>query len=242
GLVGVLFVFGIKFRHELPEGFKRAFGTGLLPMIMLNLFIGYLGRGLIDNAAHLGGLVSGAALALVVGYRRPGERSGIAFTWQALQYLAIGVVAVSFLFVVQHFRDPLPGLAAVQAGQNSADNGVTEFVAFAHVMNKAQEAFYGALQDGNTNSADDALKNLESAPHLDGKSDELRETLKQLLLEARKLQTNAPSSAGGNAQLQQQDLIRAFVSWSRQYNQWLKTSGKRYSGLVEVTEPSPEGK
>ena len=28
GLVGVLFVFGIKFRHELPEGFKRVFGTG----------------------------------------------------------------------------------------------------------------------------------------------------------------------------------------------------------------------
>ena len=57
GLVGVLFVFGIKFRHELPEGFKRAFGTGLLPMIIINLFIGYLGRGFIDNAAHLGGLL-----------------------------------------------------------------------------------------------------------------------------------------------------------------------------------------
>src|SRR5258706_8167651 len=50
GLLGVLFVFGIKFRNELPEGFKRAFGTGLLPVLMINLFIGYLGRGLIDNA------------------------------------------------------------------------------------------------------------------------------------------------------------------------------------------------
>ncbi|MCM3903178.1 MAG: rhomboid family intramembrane serine protease, partial [Pyrinomonadaceae bacterium] len=57
GLVGVLFVFGIKFRNELPEGFKRAFGTGMLPIIVINLFIGYLGRGVIDNAAHLGGLV-----------------------------------------------------------------------------------------------------------------------------------------------------------------------------------------
>src|SRR5437016_7530591 len=75
GLVGVLFVFGIKFRHELPEGFKRAFGTGLLPVIMINLFIGYMAKGFIDNAAHLGGLISGAALASVVSYRRPGERS-----------------------------------------------------------------------------------------------------------------------------------------------------------------------
>src|SRR6185295_3406352 len=32
GLVGVLFVFGIRYRNELPEGFKRAFGTGLLPV------------------------------------------------------------------------------------------------------------------------------------------------------------------------------------------------------------------
>ena len=38
GLVGVLFVFGIKFRHELPEGFRRAFGTGMLPIIIINLF------------------------------------------------------------------------------------------------------------------------------------------------------------------------------------------------------------
>ncbi|HZN01181.1 MAG TPA: rhomboid family intramembrane serine protease, partial [Pyrinomonadaceae bacterium] len=50
GLVGVLFVFGIKFRRELPEGFKRAFGTGMLPIIFLNLFIGFIGRGFIDNA------------------------------------------------------------------------------------------------------------------------------------------------------------------------------------------------
>ena len=40
GLIGVLFVFGIKYRNELPEGFKRAFGTGMLPTILLNLFIG----------------------------------------------------------------------------------------------------------------------------------------------------------------------------------------------------------
>src|SRR5215510_4664932 len=81
GLVGVLFVFGIKFRHELPEGFKRAFGTGMLPIILINLFIGYLGRGAIDNAAHLGGLISGSALALVVQYRRPGERTTMTATW-----------------------------------------------------------------------------------------------------------------------------------------------------------------
>ena len=108
GLVGVLFVFGIKYRHELPEGFKRAFGTGLLPMILLNLFIGYVGRGLFNNAAHLGGLVTGAALAVVVSYRRPGERTGVAITWQALRVGALTLIAFSFVKVAQHLRDPLP--------------------------------------------------------------------------------------------------------------------------------------
>ena len=106
GLVGVLFVFGIKFRHELPEGFKRAFGTGLLPMIFINLFIGYIGRGFIDNAAHLGGLLSGAALALVVEYQRPGERPSIAIIWRVLQILALALVVLGFYKVVQNFNRP----------------------------------------------------------------------------------------------------------------------------------------
>ncbi len=117
GLVGVLFVFGIKFRHELPEGFKRAFGTGLLPMILLNLFIGYVGRGFIDNAAHLGGFVAGAFLALLVDYRRPGERSGMAITWRILQVGCIVLVAVSFIKAAQHLRDALPEYLVQQKRQ-----------------------------------------------------------------------------------------------------------------------------
>ncbi len=57
GLIGVLFVFGIKYRHELPERFKRVFGTGLLPIILINLFIGFFGRIHAGNAAHLGRVV-----------------------------------------------------------------------------------------------------------------------------------------------------------------------------------------
>lgn len=103
GLVGVLFVFGIKYRRELPEGFKRAFGTGLLPVILLNLAIGFVGRGIIDNAAHLGGLVSGAALAAVVSYKRPGESAGVTIAWRVLQIMALVVIAVTFFIVARDF-------------------------------------------------------------------------------------------------------------------------------------------
>jgi len=103
GLVGVLFVFGLKYRRELPEGFKRAFGTGMLPVILLNLGIGFLGRGIIDNAAHLGGLLSGAAIASLVSYKRPGTPASVTIAWRVFQIAALGLVGVCFLMVARHF-------------------------------------------------------------------------------------------------------------------------------------------
>lgn len=103
GLIGVLFVFGLKYRRELPEGFKRAFGTGMLPVILLNLGIGFAARGIIDNAAHMGGLLSGAALAAVVSYKRPGQSTGLTIAWRVLQILALLIVAASFFMVARNF-------------------------------------------------------------------------------------------------------------------------------------------
>src|SRR5437763_2308731 len=120
GLIGVLFVFGLKYRHELPEGLKRAFGTGMLPTILINLFIGYAARGFIDNAAHLGGLVSGMALALVVGYKRPGARGTVPAAWHALQVACLALVALRFIMVARHFDAPPPLLSNITHRASSA--------------------------------------------------------------------------------------------------------------------------
>jgi rhomboid protease GluP len=104
GLVGVLFVFGIKYRRELPEGFKRAFGTGMIPVIVLNLGIGFLGRGFIDNAAHVGGLFSGALLSAVVSYKRPGRATSVTIAWRVLQIAALVLVLVCFAMAARDFR------------------------------------------------------------------------------------------------------------------------------------------
>ncbi|HKO35336.1 MAG TPA: rhomboid family intramembrane serine protease [Pyrinomonadaceae bacterium] len=104
GLIGVLFVFGIKYRRELPEGFKRAFGTGLLPVILLNVAIGFVLRGIIDNAAHMGGLVAGMALAAAVDYKRPGQSTRVTIAWRVAQIAALLLVLASFVFVIKRFR------------------------------------------------------------------------------------------------------------------------------------------
>jgi rhomboid protease GluP len=245
GLVGILFVFGIKFRHELPEGFKRAFGTGLLPMIFLNLFIGYVGRGFIDNAAHLGGLVSGALIALVVDYRRPDERMGTAIVWRVLQVAAIALVAMSFVQVVRHYHDPLPAaLAEETQAPPATDGNPQKFVAYAQAMNDAQDAFALILKDGDASKADDAIKELESAPLLDPKANELRENFKLILTKAKllKLSMAAPrEQATRNNQRGLEELTASYEDWSKEYGAWLKTTGRSY-GLVEETQPQESPK
>lgn len=236
GMVGVLFVFGIKFRHELPEGFKRAFGTGLLPMIMLNLFIGYIGRGIIDNAAHLGGFACGALLTLFVDYRRPGERSGIATMWQILQIAMIGIVVVSFIKTAQHFRDPLPASLFEERTQL---NHTDQFVSYVQALRYAQEAFYLILSERDVTRADEAVRALDSAPQLDAKSNELKERLKAFIIEAKTLSLPEEKSIVANPNIVQQkqsELTRGFVAWSKEYNAWLKTSGRSYGGLTEISE------
>jgi rhomboid protease GluP len=238
GLVGVLFVFGIKFRNELPEGFKRAFGTGLLPMIVLNLFIGYVLRGFIDNAAHLGGLLSGATLALVVDYRRPGERPGVAITWRVMQGVAIALVVVSFLMAARNFNKPLPPELSSEAPSQPTPESEPqnpEYLQYAIAINNAQYALVVAIKDGNASNIDSAVKGLENAPHLDQKSDELRERLKVLLAQAKSLPPAAsPSPGPANKPSPRSKFDAELVAWRREYNQWLKTNAKSYDGLDKV--------
>ena len=233
GLVGVLFVFGIKFRRELPEGFKRAFGTGMLPIIMINLFIGYLGRGFIDNAAHLGGLLSGAGLALVVQYRRPGERLSIAATWRVLQVAALGLVVVSFFKVAQYLNFQNVSQAVSQS-EHTENPGSEVFLVYAKAMNDAQEVFFDAIHGKDGSNIDRVVQNLQSVPSLDPKADELRNRLIALLLKAKGGLAGSPSPKLSQKPGPQPDShpIQEFGLWTRDYNEWLKGAAQIYVGKL----------
>lgn len=229
GLIGVLFVFGIKFRKELPEGFKRAFGTGLLPIIAINLFIGYLGRGLIDNAAHLGGMLFGAVLALFIGYRRPGERGSVAIIWRVLQSAMLALVAISFVKVVQNFPSPLTSPTMAQTFQ--LDKKGADFVVYAKAINDGQETLYSALFENDARGIDRSVKAIESVPSLDAEADELRTELKDLLTEASKV---AGEAGAAKERAESKKLATAFESWKKRYTRWLKVTGSTYGAAIEA--------
>ena len=214
GLVGVLFVFGIKFRNELPEGFKRAFGTGLLPVIFINLFIGYLGRGFIDNAAHLGGLLSGAALALVVQYRRPGDSRSSALVWRVLQVAVLGLVAVSFVKIAQNFKPVTHNVLVTPRDV---------FLNYVYVMNHAQETVATVIHEGDTSTVDQTVQLLKTAVAPDQKADELRKRLVDLLVSVTTQSVASPSPDAPRLQAVDQKRVQEFQKWAKEYQEWFQS-------------------
>lgn len=237
GLIGVLFVFGIKFRHELPEGFKRAFGTGMLPTILLNIFIGYM-IPVIDNAAHMGGLVSGALLALVVSYKRPGERTGVAIIWRILQVLALALVVVSFVMVARNFNKDYPNLSDVVPHSSLEDN--SDVADYLNAIKNAHDVMVSALDKGDASGIDAAVQALDKSSAPDKRSGELLNDLKSLLLRAKDYAAMpAKNSAEARTKAQRQlELGKGFESWLEKFNQWVKTDGKNYGLYIKET---PQG-
>jgi membrane associated rhomboid family serine protease len=239
GLMGVLFVFGIKYRHELPEGLKRAFGTGLLPTLAINLFIGYVGRGFIDNAAHLGGLLSGMGLALLVGYKRPGARGAVARAWHAAQAACLLLVLLSFVMVVRHFDAPPPRLSdlAERAKTLGAKPPVVPYI---EAINAGQNALASYMRD-DTGALDAAAERLERAPALAPEADALREDLKALVARAR--------ADSGDRTLKPAERLRRlkqldadFAGWQERFDQWVKDEGRDFGVKIQKAEPPAGGK
>ena len=213
GLVGVLFIFGIKFRHELPEGFKRTFGTGMLPIIFLNLFIGFIGSGFIDNAAHLGGLLSGAVLALAVDYRRPGVRSTITIMVRVLQILALSTVVLAFYKVARNFNRPVPPSARMLANAHALI-----FLNYVNAMNGVQEKVSVVIHKNDRSDIDLMSQRAMEAPAPDQQAVELRNRLLVIL------------SRLAEGTTVDQKLVDEFKEWRKEYDAWLKTAAEKYTG------------
>lgn len=223
GLMGVLFVFGIKYSRELPEGLKRAFGTGLLPTLAINLFIGYIARQFIDNAAHLGGLVAGMGLALLVGYKRPGARGPVAHAWHAAQVACLLLVAVSFLMVARHFDAAPPRLSNLK----ERVAGKSPVCPFVEAINAGQNALVAFTARGEADALEAAAECLSKATAPTPEADALREELGALVARARDTAADKSLPSGErDARLEQ--LVADFGAWQERFAAW---SEKDDSGL-----------
>ena len=92
GLLGSLLYFGYHYRLYLNNALK----TQIIPIIIINLLIGFMSKG-IDNGAHIGGLVAGYLSTMALGLEGKSEKKDIINGWISLiLYFLILIVAVFY--------------------------------------------------------------------------------------------------------------------------------------------------
>jgi rhomboid protease GluP len=230
GLFGVLAVFGYKYRKDLPPAFRSAFGAGVFPVIAINLVIGF-SVPVIDNGAHIGGLIGGALLALLIPYIAPGEervsRVGlIAFA------ICLAVVGYSFF---RAWRTSPPYLAERGRVQTS----ITGLTAFIDSVNAANRAMGESTQAKNAEQIRGLRTQLEeTASQLDAargpdqeSNDLLREFSSVLRARAAALAESSPVVREAKLAATSQEFNRV----NRRLQEWTVSKGRQF-GLRPANE------
>jgi tetratricopeptide (TPR) repeat protein len=105
GIAGIMLVAGYLHRDALHPRWGRIFGGGILPFIVVNLFLGF-SIPHIDNWGHLGGLASGMLLAAIIPPPQHQIFPGAVTPQpsQALVVLPLVVVALAMTATAEHYR------------------------------------------------------------------------------------------------------------------------------------------
>ena len=179
GGFGVLLVFGIRHRDAIPPFFKRSVGTGVLPVIVINLIIGFTIPA-IDNSAHISGLLAGAALAAVVPFQKPGEETNAGF--RSMQVALMALIAVCFYQVGIHYDGPRLSVRNLTHGlfQIGTGSSTGEFI---DAINTAQKTFESSARQveagrpgeltSTRSEISKSIDQLRKAPSLSSRSDQL---------------------------------------------------------------------
>jgi hypothetical protein len=189
---------------------------------MINLFIGFLGRSFIDNAAHLGGMLSGAALALVVDYRRPGDSHGSATVWRVLQIAALLLVVLCFWKASRNFGTPV-----VQISVTPRD----VFLNYVNVMNQAQDTVAAIVTESDTSTVGPTVQALQTVAAPDAPGDELRKRLILVLVKSTTQTVASPSPSTGPRRGPKLDatIVKELEAWQSDYNAWHKSKEQSFS-------------
>jgi rhomboid protease GluP len=104
GLIGAM----IAVTSKRGGSFMRELRSRLITSVVILFIIGFWGGLGIDNSAHIGGFAVGFVMGKIYEDRQPMNPSEQRRA-QALGWLAGVIILASFVLMILHFRDPLPG-------------------------------------------------------------------------------------------------------------------------------------
>jgi membrane associated rhomboid family serine protease len=236
GLFGVLLVFGLRYRSSIPPFFARAVGTGVLPVIVINLIIGFTIPA-IDNSAHIGGLLAGAALAAVVPFQKPGEETHAGF--RAIQIALLAMIAVCFYEVGIHYEGPRLSARNLVRGvmQIGTGSSTEEFI---DAVNSGQKTFEASMRQIEAGKVADlkatraditkSIDELRKAPSLAARSDKLVADLIRVLQDQYDLIQNIERSGTvtlTDARRSKENSAR-YEAIADAFSNWVDSEGQKY--------------
>jgi rhomboid protease GluP len=232
GLFGVMATFAFKYRKEIPQTLSREIRRRVLPVIAINLVFGFSVK-IVDNYAHIGGLLGGIALALAIPYMRPDEKRA-PLVWRALQLICLVLVFVSFVGAFRNYSGPQ--LAFSNLTTKRVPSVVTYFERMKEGNQLLGDSFKSLMTalDGKNESTDlraatDAINRgisaVNSVPGIDPEADRYRARLLDLLTQQKNILTEFEQSTSANrrerlteAERKLLDNNRGFLS---EYSTWL---------------------
>jgi rhomboid protease GluP len=242
GLFGVLLVFGIRYRSSIPPFFKRAVGTGVLPIIVINLIIGFTIPA-IDNSAHIGGLLAGALLAALVPFQKPGAETNRFF--ETLQALILVLIAVCFYEVAVHYDGPRLSARNLGRGLTQITSTGSSTEEFIRAINNAQKTFeesshdlesgrtsdLASLKTDTTKSIDELRKVPSLAPTADKLTGELLAVMQEQYDLIQEIDRSGTMTLAESRRLKEN--ASRYEKVMSEFSSWIDREGNRYGIRIQ---------
>lgn len=236
GLFGVMATFAFKYRKEIPKTLSRDIMRRVLPIIAINLAFGFSVR-IVDNAAHIGGLLAGIALALAVHYKRPEEKRTPS-SWRAGQATCLVLIVVSFVSAFLNYNGPQLAVSNVTSRPGSnvvvystrIEEGDRLLVESFRSVDAALGSTNAPVEVGAArDSVERGIRAVMSAPAVEAEADKYRARLLELLNQQKTILTGfAQSTAKDRSRLRQdEDTLIA------QHNKFVSDYGKWWPGFLK---------
>ena len=164
GLLGALLAFLLINHRSVPTTVLRPLRSSALSFVVFNTLFG-AAVPMIDQSAHLGGLVTGFLGGLMLVRPWPVVRS----RWMSLRRLAMGLALVGAVLgagiaAVRWREHTLPPIARIDDFNNQAAPAVVEFNAVLQALPRASEFADHARSEASSKELSGRLHTLQSAP------------------------------------------------------------------------------
>jgi membrane associated rhomboid family serine protease len=224
GIIGLMAVFG----YRQGGSFGKTLMRSMVQWAAMTILIGFFIRA--NNVAHIGGLISGALLGLVIKGEHP-STANAAKVWNGLAIICVLLIVGSFALVGKNY--------GAQGIKQQAQNNILTLSRLVREADKTIKSPPTPQKPSDTQKTAKQLKSISeqisNLPSIDRKSDGLRRELSEVLDEA----AAALNSESANSIKTTTPFNEIHLAWQDRINKYLDWEDSIIAeyDLIKTNEP-----